>query len=165
MLSRPFACAFGKHSWEYAGLDPFLRKGIPVSRPKSEHVTSVVSPGSIFKPSLPFPNLIYLMYPFIDFKESICARKNISTIILNQCKWSHFISGTSDYIPVGQLSAEWIYAGYGIRTRELLRDRILSPAPLASLANPALISSTCATCIVFYPIPGWLGHLACILLE
>lgn len=29
------------------------------------------------------------------------------------------------------------YAGYGIRTRELLRDRILSPAPLASLANPA----------------------------
>ena len=28
-------------------------------------------------------------------------------------------------------------AGYGIRTRELLRDRILSPAPLASLANPA----------------------------
>ena len=30
-------------------------------------------------------------------------------------------------------------AGYGIRTRELLRDRILSPAPLASLANPATI--------------------------
>lgn len=30
-------------------------------------------------------------------------------------------------------------AGYGIRTRELLRDRILSPAPLASLANPAVI--------------------------
>ena len=29
-------------------------------------------------------------------------------------------------------------AGYGIRTRELLRDGILSPAPLASLANPAL---------------------------
>ena len=34
------------------------------------------------------------------------------------------------------------YAGYGIRTRELLRDRILSPAPLASLANPALIPVT-----------------------
>lgn len=32
-------------------------------------------------------------------------------------------------------------AGYGIRTRELLRDGILSPAPLASLANPALKSA------------------------
>ena len=27
------------------------------------------------------------------------------------------------------------YAGYGIRTRELLRDRILSPAPLTTLAQ------------------------------
>jgi hypothetical protein len=34
------------------------------------------------------------------------------------------------------------HAGYGIRTRELLRDRIISPAPLASLANPAQNSAT-----------------------
>ena len=39
-------------------------------------------------------------------------------------------------------------AGYGIRTRELLRDGILSPAPLASLANPAKISDTHAAHIV-----------------
>ena len=34
------------------------------------------------------------------------------------------------------------HAGYGIRTRELLRDRILSPAPLASLATQADRKST-----------------------
>ena len=57
------------------------------------------------------------------------------------------------------------YAGYGIRTRELLRDRILSPAPLASLANPAPISEIYAAHIVFIETLDYFGHLACILLE
>jgi hypothetical protein len=40
-----------------------------------------------------------------------------------------------------------INAGYGIRTRELLRDRILSPAPLASLANPATVEDGYWQCL------------------
>lgn len=42
------------------------------------------------------------------FQESIGARKNISTICLDQCKWSLFTRGTLGYIAVGQISVDQI---------------------------------------------------------
>ena len=62
----------------------FSGKGIPVPRPKSEHATSAVSPGPIFKPSLPFPNLIFSIYPFIDFKNrSVLAKTSQQFVWIN----------------------------------------------------------------------------------
>ena len=62
-----------------------------------------------------------------------------SKIVLYQC---FNTCGAKIYLKQSNLridSRNGFNAGYGIRTRELLRDRILSPAPLASLANPATI--------------------------
>ena len=39
-------------------------------------------------------------------------------------------------------------AGYGIRTRELLRDGILSPAPFARLGNPDYLGRSQAVTLI-----------------
>jgi hypothetical protein len=60
--------------------------------------------------------------------HGICCKNYMLTLI-------NIIEGSLKQTDIKRVK----HAGYGIRTRELLRDRILSPAPLASLANPALI--------------------------